>query len=122
MATALVSLISGKAVKADVGMTGEITLRGQVLPVGGIKEKVLAAHRFGLKTVILPKRNESDLEELPEEVRKDMKFIFVETVDEVLKAALELAARQRKLAKSRDGKEKKENHGETNVKSNAHRR
>ena len=70
MATALVSLISGRPVRADVGMTGEITLRGQVLPVGGIKEKVLAAHRAGLKTVILPKRNESDLEDLPEEVRK----------------------------------------------------
>jgi ATP-dependent Lon protease len=119
MATALVSLISGRPVKADVGMTGEITLRGQVLPVGGIKEKVLAAHRTGLKTVILPKRNESDLEELPEEVRKSMKFIFVETVDEVLKAALEPAARRRKLAKSSDGKGKKDGHGEPDVKSNA---
>jgi ATP-dependent Lon protease len=89
MATALVSLISGRPVRADVGMTGEITLRGQVLPVGGIKEKVLAAHRSGLKSVIMPKRNESDLEDLPEEVRNTMKFIYVETVDEVLHAALE---------------------------------
>jgi ATP-dependent Lon protease len=122
MATALVSLISGRPVKADVGMTGEITLRGQVLPVGGIKEKVLAAHRAGLKTVILPKRNESDLEDLPEEVRKSMKFIFVETVDDVLKAALEPASRQKKLAKSKGANGKKDKIGESNAKSNGHRR
>ena len=89
MATAIVSLVSGRPVKADVGMTGEITLRGQVLPVGGIKEKVLAAHRNGLKTVILPQRNEADLEELPEEVRQSIKFVFVQSVDEVLAEALE---------------------------------
>jgi len=89
MATAIVSLVSGRAVRADVGMTGEITLRGQVLPVGGIKEKVLAAHRNGLKTVILPQRNEADLEELPEEVRQAIQFVFVQSVDEVLAAALE---------------------------------
>jgi ATP-dependent Lon protease len=89
MATALVSLISKQSVRADVGMTGEITLRGQVLPVGGIKEKVLAAHRSGLKTVILPKRNEADLDDLAEEVRKDVKFVFVDTVDQVVNAALE---------------------------------
>ncbi len=89
MATAIVSLISGKPVKPDVGMTGEITLRGQVLPVGGIKEKVLAAHRNALKTVILPQRNEADLEDLPEEVRQAINFIFVQSVDEVLEAALE---------------------------------
>ncbi|HJW89354.1 MAG TPA: endopeptidase La [Anaerolineales bacterium] len=89
MATALVSLISVRPVRPDLGMTGEITLRGLVLPVGGIKEKVLAAHRCGLKTVILPKRNEADLEELPEEVLRDLKFIFVDTIDEVLEAALE---------------------------------
>jgi len=89
MATALVSLISGKPVRADVGMTGEITLRGQVLPVGGIKEKVLAAHRAGLRTVILPRRNEPDLEDLPEEVRRTMTFIFADTVDDVLRNALE---------------------------------
>jgi ATP-dependent Lon protease len=69
-------------------MTGEITLTGLVLPIGGIKEKMLAARRAGIKTVILPKRNEADLEDIPEELRKDMKFVFVETVDEVLKAAL----------------------------------
>ncbi len=89
IAVALASLVSGRPVKADVGMTGEISLRGQVLPVGGIKEKVLAAHRSSLKTVILPSRNEADLEEVPDEVRQAMKFIFVETIEEVLEAALE---------------------------------
>ncbi|MCJ7723467.1 MAG: endopeptidase La [Anaerolineales bacterium] len=89
MATALVSLISGRRVKSGVGMTGEITLRGQVMPVGGIKEKVLAAHRSGLRTIILPKRNEPDLDDVPEEIKKSMKFIFVEAVDEVLTVALE---------------------------------
>ena len=89
MATSLVSLISGRKVKRKLGMTGEITLRGQVLPVGGIKEKVLAAHRNGLKTVILPKRNEFDLDDVPEEIKNKMQFIFAETVDEVLEAALE---------------------------------
>jgi ATP-dependent Lon protease len=89
MVTALVSLLSGRPVRSDVGMTGEVTLRGQVLPVGGIKEKVLAAHRYGLKMVILPRWNESDLEELPEEVRREMEFKFAENVDEVIQTALE---------------------------------
>jgi ATP-dependent Lon protease len=89
MATSLVSLISGRPVRPDVGMTGEITLRGQVLPIGGVKEKVLAAHRSGLNTVILPSRNEPDLEDIPEEVRKQVQFVFAETVDDVLNAALE---------------------------------
>ena len=89
MATALVSLVSGRKVKSQLGMTGEITLRGQVLPVGGVKEKILAAHRNGLREVILPKRNETDIEDVPDEVRKSMKFIFAQTVDDVLKAALE---------------------------------
>lgn len=89
MATALVSLISKRPVRSDVGMTGEITLRGQVLPVGGIKEKVLAAHRSGLKTVVLPKRNKADLEELPKEVLDEMQFKFVDVVDQVIKVALE---------------------------------
>ena len=88
MATSLVSLISGRKVRKNVGMTGEVTLRGQVLPVGGIKEKVLAAHRNGLKTVILPKRNKVDLDDVPDEVKKSMKFVFVETVDEVIETAL----------------------------------
>jgi ATP-dependent Lon protease len=91
MATALVSLVSGRKVKPKVGMTGEITLRGQVLPIGGIKEKVLAAHRNGLHTVILPKRNEQDLEDVPDEIKKEMKFVFVDTVDDVIKSALEAA-------------------------------
>ncbi len=89
MATSLVSLVSGRKVKRNLGMTGEITLRGHVLPIGGVKEKVLAAHRNGLKTVILPKHNEFDLDDVPQEVKKKIKFVFVETVDEVLEAALE---------------------------------
>jgi ATP-dependent Lon protease len=89
IATSLVSLISGRKVKPKVGMTGEITLRGQVLPIGGVKEKVLAAHRNGLRSVILPKRNEHDLDDVPDEIKKSMKFVFVETVDEVLESALE---------------------------------
>jgi len=96
MAAALVSLLSGRKVRPDVGMTGEITLRGQVLPIGGVKEKVLAAHRFGLKTVILPKRNEPDLEDVPDEIREKMKFVFVETVDEALDAALQKRASRKR--------------------------
>jgi ATP-dependent Lon protease len=88
IATALASLLTGRPVRADVGMTGEITLRGQVLPVGGIKEKVLAAHRAGLRTVIIPKRNEKDLDDLPAEVRNEMKVVLVDRVEEVLAAAL----------------------------------
>ena len=89
MATALVSLISGRPVKGNISMTGEITLRGQVLPVGGIKEKVLAAYRAGSTMVILPKKNQADLEEdIPQEVRDKIKFIFVENIEEVLEAAL----------------------------------
>jgi len=89
MATALVSLFTNRRVKDNIAMTGEITLRGRVLPVGGIKEKALAAHRAGLDTVILPCRNERDLEELPDEIRKDMTFVLVERVEEVWNAALE---------------------------------
>jgi ATP-dependent Lon protease len=88
MATALASLLTNRLVKSDVAMTGEITLRGRVLPVGGIKEKVLAASRAGLKTVILPKRNEKDLDDLPDEVRKGMHFVFAEQVSDVWDAAL----------------------------------
>jgi ATP-dependent Lon protease len=101
MATALVSLVSRRPVRADVGMTGEITLRGQVLPVGGIKEKVLAAHRSRLKTIILPKRNEADLEDLPKEVRKDIEFVFVDTVDQVISAALEPASMKAEKKKTK---------------------
>src|SRR3990172_3930078 len=93
MAMALVSLLTGKSIKKGIGMTGEITLRGQVLPVGGIKEKMLAAHRAGLKTIILPKRNEMDIEDVPAEVRRKMDFVFAESVNDVLKAALEKPVR-----------------------------
>ena len=89
MVTALVSLLTAKPIKSDVGMTGEITLRGQVLPIGGVKEKVLAAHRAGLRTVIMPQRNEVDLEELPKDIKEKLHFVFVRTMDEVLRAALE---------------------------------
>jgi ATP-dependent Lon protease len=88
MATALASLLTGCRVRDDVGMTGEITLRGQVLPVGGVKEKVLAAHRAGLKCVILPKQNAKDLEDVPEEVRASLQFVLAEHVDDVFEAAL----------------------------------
>ena len=86
--TALASLITGKTVDPKLAMTGEITLSGAVLPVGGIKEKVLAAHRAGIKKVILPKENARDLEEVPEDVRSELTFVKVETIDEVLKEAL----------------------------------
>jgi len=89
MFTALTSLFSDKLVKPDLAMTGEISLKGQVLPVGGIKEKVLAAHRSGIKTVLLPKLNELDFEEIPDEVKNSVKFIFVDSVDQVLDYALE---------------------------------
>jgi len=88
MATALASLLTGRTVRDDVGMTGEITLRGQILPVGGIKEKVLAAHRAGLGTVILPKQNEKDLDDVPKEVRRKLEFILAEQVNDVFEAAL----------------------------------
>ena len=89
MAVALASLLTGRVVRHDLAMTGEITLRGKVLPVGGIKEKVLAARRAGISTVILPKRNAKDLEELTDSVRQEMTFFFVETIDEALEHALE---------------------------------
>ncbi len=88
MATALVSLIAGIPVRSDVGMTGEITLRGKVLPIGGVKEKVLAAHRAGLKTIILPQRNQKDIEDVPEEIRDQINFVFADRVDDVIRAAL----------------------------------
>ena len=88
LATALASLLLDKPVRSNLGMTGEITLRGQVLPVGGIKEKVLAAHRVGLKTVIVPQRNEPDLDDVPEDVKEVMTFILADQVDQVFDAAL----------------------------------
>jgi ATP-dependent Lon protease len=89
LATAMVSVLTGKKARHDVAMTGEITLRGKVLPIGGVKEKLLAAHRFGLKTIIMSKENEKDLADIPEEVREDLTIHTVDMIDEVLKFALE---------------------------------
>jgi ATP-dependent Lon protease len=86
--TALASLATRRPVRGDVAMTGEITLRGKVLPVGGIKEKVLAAHRTGIRTVILPRRNERDVEDVPEQLRREMRFVFVDGAEDVLRHAL----------------------------------
>jgi len=88
MVTALVSLFTGRQVRPNVAMTGEITLRGQVLPVGGIKQKVLAARRAGLDTVLLPRRNEKDLDDLPEDLRREVRLVLVERIEEVLRHAL----------------------------------
>jgi ATP-dependent Lon protease len=88
MATALASLLTGRPVRESLAMTGEITLRGKVLPIGGVKEKVLAAHRAGIRTVILPQRNEPDIDEIPEEVRRELNFVFADRVEQVLDAAL----------------------------------
>jgi ATP-dependent Lon protease len=88
MSTALVSAMSGRPVRKDVAMTGEITLRGRVLPIGGVKEKVLGAHRAGITTIILPKDNEADMEDIPEDVRKQLTFHCVSTLDEVFNIAL----------------------------------
>jgi ATP-dependent Lon protease len=111
MFTAITSLLTGRPVRSDVAMTGEITLRGLVLPVGGIKEKVLAARRSGITTVILPKKNEKDLEEVPDQVKKDMKFHFVQKMDEVIQIALKPQTTKRvqraKNSKGRVEKQKK---------------
>jgi ATP-dependent Lon protease len=92
MFTALVSLLTGRTVSSDTAMTGEISLRGLVLPVGGIKEKVIAAARAGLGTVILPSRNEKDYEDIPEAARNLLRFIWAERVEDVIEAALDPAA------------------------------
>jgi ATP-dependent Lon protease len=89
MVTALASLLTGVPVRSEVGMTGEVTLQGRVLPIGGVKQKVLAAHRAGLREVVLPKRNEGDLDDVPEAVREQITFHPVETIDEVLRVALD---------------------------------
>jgi ATP-dependent Lon protease len=105
LVTALVSLLTGIPVREDVAMTGEITLRGQVLPVGGIKEKALAAQRAGIKVFILPKRNEMDLDELPPTLRENMRFVLVETIDDVLRAAMPDEFQQRLAQVSRRGEQ-----------------
>ncbi|MEW6092606.1 MAG: endopeptidase La [Chloroflexota bacterium] len=106
IATALVSLVSGRPVRKALSMTGEITLRGQVMPVGGIKEKMLAAHRAGIKTVILPKHNRLDLEDIPNEITKNMTFVFAESVNDVLKAALEKPSQSGRIQKTRSTSQK----------------
>jgi ATP-dependent Lon protease len=88
MAAAMVSAMTQRPLRRQVSMTGEITLRGRVLPVGAVKDKVLAAHRAGIKTVVIPKDNEPDLEEIPEDVRQDLDFVLAEVVDDVLNATL----------------------------------
>jgi ATP-dependent Lon protease len=93
MFLALVSLLAGKPVRADVAMTGEISLRGLVLPIGGVKEKVLAALRAGITTVMLPKRNEKDLEDVPESVREKLEFVWLENVEDALRCAMGIEAK-----------------------------
>jgi ATP-dependent Lon protease len=88
--SALASLYTGRRVRPDTAMTGEITLSGLVFPVGGIKEKVLATHRAGIRRIIVPARNEADIQDVPEDVRKELQIVFVARIDEVIEAALEL--------------------------------
>jgi ATP-dependent Lon protease len=95
MATALASRASGRSVRADTAMTGEITLTGQVLPIGGLKEKALAAQRAGIRRLIVPARNEPDIEDIPAHLRRKMRFVLVDNVQEVLEAALEKPRRSR---------------------------
>ena len=90
IASALVSALTGIPVKREVGMTGEITLRGRVLEIGGVKEKVIAGHRAGLKTIILPKDNKKDIEDVPAKVKKDIKFVYADGLEDVLGVAIKL--------------------------------
>jgi ATP-dependent Lon protease len=96
MATAILSLVRGQPVADDVALTGEITLTGQVLPVGGVREKVLAAQRAGIGRVVLPSENEPDLEELPAETREAVRFVLADSLDDVLAAAFDGAAKARR--------------------------
>ena len=90
---AMASILTGKPVRGDLAMTGEVTLRGRVLPIGGLKEKVLGAHRAGIRRVLVPKRNEADLDDIPADLRKEMSILLVESIDQVLREALpDLAA------------------------------
>lgn len=100
IATSLLSLLTRQPVRHDVAMTGEISLRGRVLPVGGIKEKVLAGQRAGIKTIILPKRNEKDLQEVPENIRKKMKIVFVEKLSEVFDIALRKEVKRKPIKRT----------------------
>jgi len=104
MATAIASIMTERPVKAKLAMTGELTLRGQILPIGGLKEKALAAYRAGVETLILPKENQKDMVEIPDEIKKKIKFIFVETMDEVLQLALD---KKRRVARHRRTIEKR---------------
>jgi ATP-dependent Lon protease len=101
--TAMASILTGRPVRDDVAMTGEITLRGRVLPIGGVKEKVLGAHRAGLRRVLLPRRNEADLDDIPADLRKQIQFVMVESIDGVLSEALTPRARARVASAARDG-------------------
>jgi ATP-dependent Lon protease len=101
--TAMASILTGRPVREDVAMTGEITLRGRVLPIGGIKEKVLGAHRAGLRRVIMPRRNEADLDDIPADLRKQMRFVMIESIDEVLREALTPRRRSVVASAARNG-------------------
>ncbi|MFO7898520.1 MAG: endopeptidase La [Planctomycetota bacterium] len=103
MAVSLISLLTGVPIKDRVAMTGEITLRGRVMPVGGIKEKVLAAHRAGIRTVVLPEKNEKDLEDIPEEIREAIEFVFVDTIEDGVDAAFPDGALDEKRAEKQSG-------------------
>ena len=100
MFTAVMSVLTNTPVRKDVAMTGEITLRGKVLPVGGIKEKVLAAHRAGIKTILLPKENEADIDEIPQAVRKQLKFILLDKAS----SALDYAFAEKPKKNRQDGR------------------
>ena len=100
MFLALISLLADKPVRADVAMTGEISLRGLVLPIGGVKEKVLAALRAGIKTVMLPKRNERDLEDVPVSVREQLEFVWLDNVEDAVRCAMDIEPK--KLVAQRD--------------------
>ena len=109
LATALTSAVTQLSVRHDLGMTGEITLRGRVLPVGGVREKVLAARRAGLKTVLIPRKNEKDLVDVPPSVKRDMKIVPVDHMDEVLQLALVEPAHKARPRKTRKKTSEKEN-------------
>ena len=98
IATAIASLVRGEPVAEDVGMTGEITLTGQVLPIGGVREKVLAAQRYGLQRIVMPRDNEPDLEELPDEARQELEFILADSIEDVFAVAFSAPGRSRPQA------------------------